>query len=202
MKPDCLFALIYISTFILINWSTGQLVNADSIRTRTLYLTGDESSQYQQVGIVYLPVPHQANTQSSDEEVAAIVAAIKSLVGRKLVCEDGSERTVSLSDMLFVAPYNAQVIRLQQALGEQTRVGSVDCFQGQDAPIVFLCMCSSDAASSQRGLSFLFDRNRLNVAVSRAETLCVVVGHPRFAVTPVGTVADLKRVIFVAAMMG
>jgi uncharacterized protein len=51
-------------------------------------------------------------------------------------------------------------------------------------------------------MSFLFDRNRLNVAVSRAETLCVVVGHPGLAVTPVATLADLKRVNFIAALMG
>lgn len=179
-----------------------QLVNAPITSARTLELKGDDSALDQQAGIVYLPVPHEGNTQSSDEEVAAIVAAVKSLTGRKLSREHGSERIVSLSDMLFVAPYNAQVTRLQQALGEQARVGTIDRFQGQEAPIVFLSLCSSDAAASPRGMSFLFDRNRLNVAVSRAETLCVVVGHPRLAVTPVGTVADLKRVNFVAALMG
>lgn len=86
--------------------------------------------------------------------------------------------------MLFVAPYNAQVTRLQQALGEQARVSSVGRFQGQEAPIVFLSLCSSEEAASPRGLSFLFDRNQLNVAVSRAETMCVVAGH---MITLVGT---------------
>lgn len=177
-----------------------KLVTADVTRTRTLALKGEDSALDKEAGIVFLPVPHEGNTQSSDEEVDAIVAAVKSLVGRKLSDGHGGERLVSLSDMLFVAPYNAQVLRLQQALGDQARVGSVDRFQGQEAPIVFLSLCSSDAATSPRGLSFLFDRNRLNVAVSRAETLCVVVGHPRLAVTSVGTVADLKRVNFVAAL--
>jgi len=103
--------------------------------------------------------------------------------------------------MLFVAPYNAQVARLQKALGPTARVGSVDRFQGQEAPIVFLSLCSSDATASPRGLGFLFDRNRLNVAVSRAETLCVLVGNPRLAVTPVSRLAELKQVNFVAALM-
>jgi len=119
--------------------------------------------------------------------------------------KDGSTRTVTLDDMLFVAPYNAQAARLsealEQALGVGARVGSVDRFQGQEAPIVFLSLCSSDATGSPRGIGFLFDQRRLNVAVSRAESLCVIVGHPRLAVTPVATLADLKRVNFVAALM-
>ncbi|MGQ7847298.1 TM0106 family RecB-like putative nuclease [Granulosicoccus sp. 3-233] len=179
----------------------GQLVNAELTARRTLGLKGDGCVLDQEAGIVYLPVMHEGNAQDSAEEVDVIIMAVKSLVGRPLRCDDGSERILSLADMLFVAPYNAQVTRLQQALGDRARVGSVDRFQGQEAPVVFLSLCSSDAAASPRGPSFLFDRNRLNVAVSRAETLCVVVGHPRLAVTPVGNLADLKRVNFVAALM-
>lgn len=91
--------------------------------------------------------------------------------------------------------------RLKSALGDAARVGSVDKFQGQEAPIVFLSLCTSDANSSPRGLGFLFDRNRLNVAASRAETLCVIVGNRRLAVTPVMTLANLKRVNFLSALM-
>ena len=152
-------------------------------------------------GIVFLPVEHQNNTQESDEEVDLIVDAVNSLIGRPLVRKDGSTQEVTLADMLFVAPYNAQATKLQLALGSEARVGSVDRFQGQEAPIVFLSMCSSDASSSPRGVGFLFDRNRLNVAVSRAETLFVIVGQPQLAVTPVSSLSDLKRVNFVAALM-
>ena len=179
----------------------GQLRNADRTAGRTLGLKGDGCVLDQEAGIVYLPVMHEGNAQDSSEEVDVIIMAVKSLVGRQLRCDDGSERTLTLADMLFVAPYNAQVTRLQQALGDHARIGSVDRFQGQEAPVVFLSLCSSDAAASPRGPGFLFDRNRLNVAVSRAETLCVVVGHPRLAVTPVSNLADLKRVNFVAALM-
>lgn len=179
----------------------GQLVNAERTARRTLALKGDGCVLDQQAGIVYLPVMHEGNAQDSAEEVDVTIMAVKSLVGRKLQCDDGSERILTMADMLFVAPYNAQVTRLQQELGEHARVGSVDRFQGQEAPVVFLNLCSSDAAASPRGPAFLFDRNRLNVAVSRAETLCVVVGHPRLAVTPVSNLDDLKRVNFVAALM-
>jgi len=179
----------------------GRLVNAERTARRILELKGDGCVLDQQAGVVFLPVTHEGNAQDSSEEVDVIIMAVKSLVGRQLRREDGSERILTLADMLFVAPYNAQVTRLQNALGDHARVGSVDRFQGQEAPVVFLSLCSSDAAAAPRGPGFLFDRNRLNVAVSRAETLCVLVGHPRLAVTPVGNLADLKRVNFVAALM-
>ena len=83
--------------------------------------------------------------------------------------------------MLFVAPYNMQVRKLQEALGPEARVGSVDKFQGQEAPIVILSMGSSEADSSARGMSFLLNANRLNVAISRAQSLAIVVASPRLA---------------------
>ncbi len=179
----------------------GQLTTASVTKMRTLTSRGDGTLLDLNAGVVYLPVTHEGNQQSSDEEVAAIVAAVVELTGRQLSRADGSTKPVTIDDMLFVAPYNAQVTRLQQALGEGARVGSVDRFQGQEAPIVFLSLCSSDATASPRGMGFLLDRNRLNVAVSRAQTLCVIVGHPSLGVTPVNTLADLKRVNFVSALM-
>lgn len=179
----------------------GRLQTAKVTASRVLIPIGNGSALDREAGIAYLSVEHEGNLQASEQEVDAIVAAVTELTQRQLVQEDGSNRVVTLKDMMFVAPYNAQVARLKQALGPAARVGSVDRFQGQQAPIVFVSLCSSDATASPRGLGFLFDRNRLNVAVSRAETLCVLVGHPRLAVTPVGTLADLKRVNFVAALM-
>lgn len=151
-------------------------------------------------GVVVLPVPHIGNTQSSQEEVQAIVEAVNQLTGTQLVRSDGSELAVTIDDMLFIAPYNAQVAKLKDALGPTARVGSVDKFQGQEAPVVFFSFCASDAADSPRGIGFLFNRNRLNVAVSRAETLCVLVGNPQLATTPVKTVNELKQVNFVSAL--
>jgi len=180
----------------------GRLGTAEVTSQRVLLPPSQDGLINETAGIVCLPVEHKNNAQESDEEVALIVRAVESLTGRPLVRKDGSIREVSLADMLFVAPYNAQAAKLKLALGDEARVGSVDKFQGQEAPIVFLSMCSSDASSSPRGISFLFDRNRLNVAVSRAETLFVLVGHPKLAVTPVGNISDLKRVNFVAALMG
>jgi len=101
--------------------------------------------------------------------------------------------------MLFVAPYNFQVNKLTIALaalpdGEQARVGTIDKFQGQEAPIIFLSMCASDASESPRGMDFLFDKNRLNVAISRAQSLAIVVANPTLTKTSVSQVSQLAKV--------
>jgi uncharacterized protein len=96
--------------------------------------------------------------------------------------------------MLFVAPYNVQVHLLQHALGEQAKVGTVDRFQGQEAPIVFVSMCASTVDDSTRGIDFLFNKNRLNVAISRAQSLAFVVGNPALARTEVKTLEQMTQV--------
>ena len=176
----------------------------DRTRDRTLAAVCDGPADPLDVpaGIVHLPVFHEGRTQDSEEEVRAVVEAVRALTGRPLRRADGTVRPVALDDMLFVAPYNAQVSRLQAALGEGARVGTVDRFQGREAPIVFLSLCTSDAAASPRGTGFVLDRNRLNVGVSRAETLCVVVAHPGLATTVPRSLDDVRRVSFVAALMG
>jgi uncharacterized protein len=87
-----------------------------------------------------------------------------------------------------------QVRRLREAFGPSARVGSVDKFQGQEADIVILSMCSSFGHYGSRGLEFILDQNRLNVALSRARILAVVVGDPRIASTPCHTIDSMRRV--------
>ncbi|WP_237068370.1 TM0106 family RecB-like putative nuclease [Microbulbifer guangxiensis] len=146
-----------------------------------------------EAGVVYLPVEHEGNTQASDEEVAAITINARELVGRTYYDKEGSIRELALADILFVAPYNHQVNKLQQALGSEARVGSVDKFQGQEAPVIFLSMCASDPEESSRGLAFLLDKHRLNVAISRAETLVVIVASPRLGLATARNLADMRR---------
>lgn len=126
-------------------------------------------------GIVLAPVVHEGNTQASDEEVEQIVVLAHELLGRMFTTKEGLIRPIDWADMLFVAPYNHQVNKLRHALGEHAKVGSVDKFQGQEAPIVFLSMCASNANESPRGIEFLFNKNRINVAVSRAQCMVVMV---------------------------
>ncbi len=131
-----------------------------------------------EAGIIAIPVMHEGNTQASDEEVEQIVALAKELLGRTFSAKDGKKRLISWEDILFVAPYNHQVNKLKAALGEPAKVGSVDKFQGQEAPIVFLSMCASSANESPRGMNFLFDKNRINVAISRAQCMAIVIYSP------------------------
>jgi uncharacterized protein len=91
---------------------------------------------------------------------------------------NGREARVGLNDILIIAPYNAQLFELQSRLPSGARIGTVDKFQGQEAAIVIYSMTTSSRADAPRGMEFLYNLNRLNVATSRAMCLCVLVGAP------------------------
>lgn len=144
-----------------------------------------------EAGIIAIPVMHEGNTQASDEEVEHIVVLANELVGRTFLAKDGKQRVIDWGDILFVAPYNHQVNKLKAALGEKAKVGSVDKFQGQEAPIVFLSMCASSVNESPRGMTFLFDKNRINVAISRAQCMAIVVYSPTLLETVPGNITQI-----------
>lgn len=145
-------------------------------------------------GIVFSPLEHEGNTQASAEEVERILAITKELVGRPKIGPDGKPNgKITINDILFVAPYNMQVRRLREALPAGARVGSVDKFQGQEAEVVIMSMCSSFGEYGSRGIEFILDRNRMNVALSRAQTLAIVVGDPRIATTPASSIDAMRR---------
>ena len=148
-------------------------------------------------GIHFLPVEHEGNSQGSEEEVEAIKKLAKQLIWKQL----WDERKITWDEMLFVAPYNHQVNLLREALPSKAKIGSVDKFQGQEAPIVFVSMCTSHASESPRGLDFLFSKNRLNVAISRAQSIAIVVGSPRLAITPVNNLHQMELVNFYSSIV-
>ncbi len=131
-----------------------------------------------QPGVHVLPVAHQNNSTESPEEADAIAAEITRLLGAPWTHERGT-RPLAASDVLVLAPYNVQVAlvrdRLDAAGLDGVRVGTVDKFQGAQAPVVFVSMTASSIEDVPRGISFLFNRNRLNVAVSRAQYAAVIV---------------------------
>lgn len=143
-------------------------------------------------GIVFSGVEHDGNIQQSDEEVARVLAIYVELQGRLYTAMDDTTRPLTLEDFLFIAPYNAQVRALQAALPAGARVGSVDKFQGQEAPVCIVSLCSSYGEYGSRGLAFTLDRNRINVAISRARCLAVVVADPRIAGTTPHSLDDMK----------
>ncbi len=118
-------------------------------------------------GLRYLAVEHEGHRQESAEEVAVVCAEVERL------------RAHGIEDVIVVAAYNAQVNALREALPASVRVGTVDKFQGQEALVVLYSMASSSGEDVPRGLEFLLSRNRLNVAISRAQCLAYLVASPR-----------------------
>jgi len=146
-------------------------------------------------GIVWVPVWHEGNTQGSEEEADVIKQIVSDLVTCKFADKSGVEHNIGLKDILIVAPYNMQVRMIASRIKDAC-VASVDKFQGRQAPIVILSMCSSDGSSSARGINFLFSKNRLNVALSRAKALAIVVGHPNLVNTACSSLDQIRLLNF------
>jgi uncharacterized protein len=135
-------------------------------------------------GFERILVDHHGNATSSVPEAEAIVVRARELIGRPWrETRDAAPRPLAEADILVVAPYNAQVATIRRAmLGaglDGVRVGTVDKFQGQQAPVVFVSLAASDPAEVPRGMGFLLNRNRINVAISRAQWSAIVVRSPR-----------------------
>lgn len=138
------------------------------------------SSRLSGSGLRHIPVAHTNNAQQSAEEAAAIDAEVRALLlDGTFVDVDGTSRRLTPADILVVSPYNMQVRHLASVLTDGVQVGTVHRFQGREAPVVFYSMASSSGEDVPRGLEFLFSRNSLNVAVSRAKALAVLVCSPR-----------------------
>ncbi|OBA77934.1 nuclease [Mycobacterium sp. 1164966.3] len=152
--------------------SYGGRLHSHAECTAARYLEGQEP------GVHVISVRHQGNSVDSPEEADAITAQITRLLGAAWTDEHGT-RPLAVSDVLVLAPYNAQVALLRQRLATAglggVRVGTVDKFQGGQAPVVFVSMTASSIAEVPRGISFLLNRNRLNVAVSRAQYAAMIV---------------------------
>lgn len=145
-------------------------------------------------GLRWAPVVHEGNRHRSPEEAAAVVRLVDALVGRTWVDRDGQQGWLQLQDILVIAPYNAQVVELTDALPAGARVGTVDRFQGQQAPVVLYSLTASSPDGVARGIDFLLSINRLNVAVSRAQALAVLVGSPELLRVEPRSVGQLRRV--------
>jgi predicted RecB family nuclease len=145
-------------------------------------------------GIRYLPVDHQGNASQSEEEALRIRTLVDELVGRAMTDEHGISRPVTPGDVMVVAPYNAQVRLLRKRVQDGVRVGTVDAFQGQEAPVVVFSMATSSGDDVPRGIAFLFSRNRLNVAISRARSLAYLCCAPDLLEARARTVDDMRLI--------
>jgi uncharacterized protein len=129
-------------------------------------------------GLRYRPVVHVGNRTSSTEEAAAAADVFNTLIDRQWTDRNGGQRALAIEDILVVAPYNAHVSLLANHLPPGARVGTVDKFQGQEAPVVIYSMATSSAAEAPRGIDFLYSLHRLNVAISRAQGIAILVCSP------------------------
>lgn len=130
-------------------------------------------------GLRYLEASHEGNTNSSVEEVETV----SNLVGRLMASDsywinkEGEKFSISSSSIKIISPYNAQVNLLKEALPDM-EIGTVDKFQGQEAPIIIYSVATSHPQDAPRGMEFLYSLNRLNVAVSRAKAMFILVSSP------------------------
>jgi hypothetical protein len=131
-------------------------------------------------GLYFLPVAHNGNQNCSPEEAQAVGRLVRAILAGNAtwIDREGRERPIMLDDIVIITPYNAQVFEIQQCL-PGARVGTVDKFQGQEAPIAIYSMATSSHADAPRGMEFLYSLNRLNVATSRAKCASIVVGSPQ-----------------------
>lgn len=147
-------------------------------------------------GLYFVPVSHRGNTNQAEEEVERVDEIVRALLAgsAQFIDRQGSARKLEPKDILVVAPYNAQVTSLRNRLPAAVPVGTVDKFQGTEAPVVVYSMTSSSAEDAPRGLEFLYSLNRLNVATSRAQARVILVANPDLTSARCGTPRQMQLV--------
>ena len=169
-----------IVTFTSEVYYEGKVNARPELERQAIVPTDGSACRFLGSGLRYVPVNHGGNQARAAEEVSVIKEIVEELLAGGL-WRDAQEETRPLTekDVLIVAPYNAQVAALSEALPTfEHRIGTVDRFQGQEAPVVIYSMTSSSPEDAPRGMEFLYNRNRFNVATSRARALCILVGTP------------------------
>jgi hypothetical protein len=150
-------------------------------------------------GLRWLEAVHADRSTESEEEAEIVRSTVRELLGTTWTDKDGIAAPLAVGDIMVVAPYNDQVALIHEYLGADARtrgvrVGTVDKFQGQEAPVVFFTMTTSSAEDMPRGPEFLFSRNRLNVAVSRARCLAYLVCTEELLNSRARTVDEMRLI--------
>ncbi len=143
-------------------------------------------------GLRWVPVDHDGNTNASIEEADRVCEIWNALIGRDWMDADGARRAIGTDDIVIVSPFNAHRMLIQERLGPTARVGTVDKFQGQEAPVSIYTMATSRPEDAPRGMAFLYSLHRLNVATSRARAIAIVVASPRLLDVVPGTPEHLR----------
>lgn len=172
----------------------GRLEAEPNNANQELVLNGNAHPALKPTGIRYLPIEHDACSQRSEEEAALVLELVTSLLEQSYRDKQGATYPITLDDILVVAPYNMQVNLLKKTLPDGARVGTVDKFQGQEAEVVIVSMATSNGDYLPRFIEFLYSKNRLNVAISRAKCLAVFVANPALMAIKCSTPEDMALV--------
>jgi predicted RecB family nuclease len=172
----------------------GRLKAHPDCARQTLILGDDAPASLKPHGIRLLPMTHKGCGQVSYEEVEITAGLVDSLIGTRFIDRQGREGLIGLPNILIVAPYNLQVNALKTRLPHGARVGTVDKFQGQEAEIVIVSLTTSTPDDLPRHVDFFYSKNRLNVAISRARTLAIVLANPKLLELDATSVDHLRLV--------
>jgi superfamily I DNA and/or RNA helicase len=167
-----------ISRFISDAVYDGRLQPEPHNANQVLILDKSANSILKSCGVQFVSVKHDGCSQSSAEEAEIARSLVELLLTQGFRDNRGVEHPLRLDNILVVAPYNMQVNLLKRVLPDGARVGTVDKFQGQQAEVVIVSMTTSSGDYLPRFVDFLFSKNRLNVAISRARTLAIVIANP------------------------
>jgi uncharacterized protein len=193
MHPD---VCGFISDFIY----DGRLQSHAQAKRRHLILQGAVNPAIKSTGLSVLLVDHAGCDQTSLAEAQAIQQLIAELLTQQFMDEQGVTQPLTLADIMVVAPFNAQVQLLQKVLPPGTAIGTVDKFQGQQAIVSIVSMTTSHGDDAPRGSAFLFSTERLNVALSRAKCLSILVRSRTLLDGTPSSVLDLERLDVFAAL--
>ena len=153
---------------------------------------------FENEGIFYIPIDHQGCSTSSEEEAKKIKTIYDQVLESKYVEEDDNGKmisgTIKHDNIMTIAPFNVQVGRLIKELNEKAKVGTIDKFQGQEAKIVFISFTSSDPENLPRHKDWFFSRNRLNVAISRSQSIAIVIFNPKLLLTSCKKIDEMRLV--------
>ncbi len=187
MHPD-------LCRFISDAFYDGRLTAEAGNERQCLLLNPDADPALAPTGLRFISVEHEACSQKSESEADRVRQLYQSLLGQRWTDREGRVRPIGVKDILVVTPYNMQVNLLRSRLPEGAQVGTVDKFQGQEAVVVLISMATSSGDDLPRQIEFLYSRNRLNVAISRARCLAVIVASPRLLETSCSTIEQLRLV--------
>ena len=146
-------------------------------------------------GLFYVPIDHNGCSQRSDEEADLVEKTYNKIINKEFKVGDTTGK-ISAKDIMVVAPYNAQANnireRLKKKFKDDVRVGTIDLFQGQEAKVVLISMTTSDVESLPRHKDFFFSRNRLNVAISRAECVAIIIFNENLLLASASSINEMK----------